>query len=206
MYFKLKGNIDIYQIFDNENGGFDNKKFCKQIIDNDIKIEKYVTCAEIERNKEYYEKMHPTNILNEDYIKGNLSNEEIKNLFCKFSQPLNLNNCKLTIIDPYIFSKGTDSDLLTEILIENVKKKEIRFVTNQSKIDVSIKSNIETILCNNGFTINCDYRQDIHDRWWYSRCNGFTTGISFNGLNKKNSTIKRLEQDELNNIINDFGI
>ena len=164
MYFKLKGNIDICQIFDNENGGFNNKKFCQQILDNDIKIEKYVTCAEIERNKEYYDRMHPLNKLNEEYIKGNLSNAEIKNLFSNFSQPLNLDSCKLTIIDPYIFSKGTDCNLLTQILIENVKKKEIRFVTNQIKIDISIKSNIETVLCDNGFTINCDYRQDIHDR------------------------------------------
>lgn len=49
-------------------------------------------------------------------------------------------------------------------------------------------------------------KRKLHDRWWYTRKSGFVLGISFNGLSIKDSTIKMLDDNELNAIINKFGV
>ena len=205
MYFNLEGDINGAAML-SENGGYDSEKFCRQIMKNKIKITGTETCSAVKEWKTYYLNMHPTQNLNEDVADKDLTDEEISDLLKRFFFPMSADSCCVTIVDPYLFASHTDSALLSSILKENVTSKKLRIITTRRNIDSSIKNSVISDLKANGFDVKIIKRNDIHDRWWYSRVSGFTCGTSFNGFGKnKMTTIKLLDQTELNAIIDNFG-
>jgi len=204
MYFNLEGNMDCAAML-SERGGYDSEKFCAQIKERKLEIKGTLTCAEVNKWREYYFRMHPKQVLNEDIMERNLSDDEIKEEFEKFLNPLSVDFCRLTIIDPYLFADHTNVALLVQILRQNVKSKKIRIITKRSNVNGAIKNEFEDLL--NEFDIEKKYEDSIHDRWWYTRVNGFQCGSSFNGIGKeKLITISLLRGKDLNRIIDEYGI
>lgn len=204
MYFNLEGNMDCAAML-SERGGYDSEKFCAQIKERQLEIKGTLTCAEVDKWREYYFRMHPKQVLNEDIMERHLSDVEIKEEFEKFLKPLYVDYCRLTIIDPYLLASHTDVALLVQILQQNVKSKKIRIITKRSKVNDMIKNEFEVSL--NEFDIKVEYEDNIHDRWWYTRVNGFQCGSSFNGIGKdKLITISLLKGEDLNRIIDEYGI
>lgn len=205
MYFNVEGKMDVSEMFSTA-GGIDAQKFCKQILENNLKVTGVITCAEVEEWRKYYHDMNPKQYLIEDVLPDSITDDEIKATFEKFFKPLNVDACALTIIDPYIFARGTNVTLLVDILKTNVTSKQIRFVTTLSKADATVKSDVENQLKLDGFVLKIEDRVDIHDRWWYTRIKGFSSGTSFNGLSRKTTTINILPDQDLNDIISIYGI
>ena len=209
MHFKLKGTTDCSLIITKKTDVDKARELARQIIDNGLEFKGYITDAEVDKlmeYKKYYESMHPKMTLNEDYISDSITTGEIIKMFDKFFVPLDAANCQVTVVDQYIFSNGIDVALLTDIIKKNVTSLKVRFLTKQSNEVASVKNNIINVLSTFGFSVHVDYDNNLHDRWWYTRVNGFTTGISFNGFSRKESTMKMLDQSELNNIILKHGI
>ena len=211
MYFKFDGTINGTQcIIDIANCGKIRKSTMIKIINStNVNVTGFVLDSEINEYKDKakkYDEMHPKMTLNEDWVDNTISDDEIKELFNKFFAPLSVDTCELTIIDPYIFAKGTNYLLFLDIIKANVTSKKIRFIRNDDNDDSAIFNIICNDLKNHGFTITKVSNKSLHDRWWYTRKNGFVFGISFNGLSRKDSTIKLLEDGELNAIINKFGV
>lgn len=208
MYFNLSGKIDVSLILVKSNKKAKAEELARQIIESGLEYEGNLLNSAVEKMKEhekYYIEMHPKMTLNEDYIEDNISIKEIHQLFQRFFVPLRADICCLTIVDQYIFANGTNVTLLTDILKTEATSKQIRFITKSSNVDATTKNNVETILKADGFNVDINYSNQLHDRWWYTRINGFTTGISFNGLRRKESTIKMLDQSELSKIISNHG-
>lgn len=211
MYFKFDGTINGTQcIIDIANCGKIRKSTMIEIINSkNINVTGFVLDSEFNEYKDKakkYDEMHPKMTLNEDFVNNKISNDEIKKLFNKFFLPLSVDSCELTIIDPYVFAKGTNYSLLLDIIKANVCSKKIRFIRNENNDDSTVLNNISNDLQNNGFKIKLINKRKLHDRWWYTRKSGFVIGISFNGLSIKDSTIKMLDDNELNAIINKFGV
>lgn len=211
MYFKFDGAIDRIQCV------MDIVKYKKiqestmiEIINSkNINVTGFVLDSEFNEYKDKakkYDEMHPKMTLNEDFVNNKISNDEIKKLFNKFFIPLSVDSCELTIIDPYAFAKGTNYSLFLDIIKANVGSKKIRFIRNKNNDDSTVLNSISNDLQNNGFKIMLINKRKLHDRWWYTRKSGFVIGISFNGLSIKDSTIKMLDDNELNAIINKFGV
>ena len=213
MYFKFEGNVDCSKCAsDIANFGYVTEETMLNILRNSqIKITDFKVDAVIKQMEErnsIYEMMHPKMLLNEDWIDKEISNSEVEKIFKKFFYPLDSDSCQVTIIDPYIFSRGTNSDLLLDVIKENVKIKKIRFVRNKSNDDSLIQKEIIRSLEEDGYKIeeiNATKLQ-VHDRWWYTRKAGFTVGISFNGLFRRSTTMKMLDDSELNEIIAIYGV
>ena len=206
MYFKITGKMDVSQMLSSERGEIDNKKFCEQILANDLKIEGYILSSQLEQWKKYYEDMHPRMRLCEDLAQKDISAAEITELFSKYFKPLSADCCSATVVDPYLFSEKTDTSLLCKVVEENVQSKRIRFITDFGKDDAAIKNTVLSKLQTNGFSVTTTDCKDSHDRYWFTRIAGFTIGTSFNGLGKKLSTFAILKQDDLSEIINIFCI
>ena len=205
MYFKIEGTPNIAQML-STHGGIDTRKFCNQLLENSAHITQFITCIEVEKWKKYYLEMHPHQTLNEDVLPDGITDAEIKSAFEKFFKPLAADACSLTIIDPYIFANGTNVALLVDILNTNIKSKQVRFVANSRNSNTSIETDIITQLKNMGFTVNIDNRTDIHDRYWYTRKNGFSCGTSFNGISRKTTMMNLFPDQDLSDIIAKFGI
>ena len=206
MYFNLNGKIDVSQMLSSTDSGIDSKKFCTQIIENGIRINEFYCNAQIEKWKNYYYDMHPKTRLCEDIVKKDIANDDIKGIFAKFFKPLDAENCSVSIVDPYLFSSGTNVELLSDILISNVKSKNIKFITDFSKDDFSVREYVMQKIEQAGFKPQSFNRNDSHDRYWFTRKNGFAIGTSFNGLGNKISTFTMLSSKDLNDVISIFGI
>lgn len=211
MYFKFEGIIDCSKCAnDIANFGYIKQETMLDILKNpQIRVTDFMVDAIIKRMEEreaIYKKLYPKMLLKEDWIDKDISDSEVEENFKKFFFPLGGDSCQVTIIDPYIFSSGTNSELLLNVIKENVKIKEIRFIRNESKVDTPIRNIVIRSLEDDGYRIEEINATELHDRWWYTRKAGFTVGISFNGISKKNSTIKMLDDFELNKIIAKYGI
>lgn len=206
MWFEVNGEIDVSMMLDNQHGGIDTQKFCDQLIANQAKITAYETSTEINKWKVYYKEMHPKIQLNEEFLPEGITETEVKSVFAKFLIPLAANTCRVTIIDPYIFADSTNVDLLCSILNDNVKSKKIRFVATSSKSNIIIQNEVKTRLQAEKFVVDIEDRSDIHDRWWYTRINGFTCGASFNGISRKMTMLTLIPGEDLTKVIGEFGI
>lgn len=206
MWFEVNGDIDVSMMLDSQYGGINTRKFCEQLIANQARITDYKTSTEIKKWKNYYLDMHPKQYLTEDILSDSITDEEVKKAFNRFFKPLSANSCPVTIIDPYIFARSTNVNLLCSIIMDNVQSKKVRFVTKLSNADSTIKNEIETRLKESGFEIYVEDRLDIHDRWWYTRIKGFTCGTSFNGISRKTTMLNLFSDEDLTQIINKFGI
>ena len=206
MWFEINGQIDVSLMLDEQVGGINTQKFCSQLVTNHVKVLGFKTSTEIEKWKNYYLDMHPKQYLTEDVLPASITDEEVKKAFDKFFKPLSANFCRVTIVDPYIFARFTNVNLLCSIIVHNVQSKKIRFITKLSNADSTIKNEIETSLEDSGFEIYVEDRSDIHDRWWYTRIKGFTCGTSFNGISRKTTMLNLFSDEDLTAIINDFGI
>lgn len=210
MYLKIKGNIDMrILISDFSRNRPASKENLKNFFENGVDVVGYDYEKVIELYKEKarkFDMLHPKMNLNEDWVDGNISPNDLDNLFKKFTYPLDLINCELTIVDSYIFAKGTNINLFITILENYVKSKKVRFIRNSIHDEPIVKNTILNNLKNKNFNVRIEDSIDLHDRWWFSRKEGFTIGTSFNGLQKKDTTMKMLDADELNQIINKFGI
>lgn len=206
MWFEVDGQINIPSMLDNQQGGINVQKFCKQLITNQVRIVGYKTSAEIEKWKKYYEDMHPRQYLTEDVLQTSITEEEIKTVFGKFFKSLSADSCRVTIIDPYIFATTTKVDLLISVLKSNVGSKQLRFITTDANSNLTVKNEIKTKLSDLGFSIFIENKNDIHDRWWYTRIKGFYCGSSFNGIGRKATMLNAIPDKDLNNIIELFGI
>lgn len=211
MYLKITGNIDAtLLVIDIANHGKVKENTLTTFFSNGVEVVGFENSGTIDTwrmKAEAYDSMYPKMSLNEDWVNSPIKQQKLMGLFSKFFVPLSAEACRVTIVDPYIFAKGTNVTWLSSIIIDNVKSKEIRFVRNQANDDSVIFQQIESILKNNGFNVSfINAGATLHDRWWYTRKSGFTIGISFNGINKKNSTIKMLDDAELNQIILNHGV
>lgn len=205
MYFKIEGELDVAKMLSTHDG-IDLEKFCEQLLSNNNQIVKTYTSSQVEQWEGYYREMHPCQILNEDVVQSEVTDEDIKQIFNRFFKPMAVDACPLTIIDPYIFATGTNISLFVDILSANVQSKKVRFVTNSRNSDTSVKENIYTQLTNMGFTVDIVDRTDIHDRYWYTRIKGFYCGTSFNGISRKTTMINLFPDQDLSDIISKFGI
>ena len=125
MYFNISGKMDISKMLSTQGGGIDSQKFCEQILNNNLQIKGYKTCAEIEEYEKYYKEMHPKMRLCEDIVKMELSDEEIKQLFKKFFRPICADVCPVTIIDPYFFKSPP---FIYDVIEENIKSQKLRII------------------------------------------------------------------------------
>ena len=205
MYFKIEGELDVAKMLSTHDG-IDLEKFCEQLLSNNNQIVQTYTSSQVEQWEKYYAEMHPRQILNEDIIQSEVTDDEIKQIFKRFFKPMSVDACSLTIIDPYIFATGTNVSLFVDILSANVQSKQVRFVTNSRNSDTSVKENIYTQLTNMGFTVDIVDSTDIHDRYWYTRIKGFSCGTSFNGISRKTTMINLFPDQDLSDIISKFGI
>lgn len=205
MYFKIEGELDVSQMLSSK-GYIDKEKFCSQLLKNKNIITNFYTCSQIEQWEKYYLERHPKQNLNEDILFTSITEDQIKAVFKKFLIPLFANNCSLTIIDPYIFAKNTNISLLVDILSANVQSKKVRFITNYDNKDEDVEKDVKKQLINMDFNVNIKYRSDIHDRYWYTRIKGFFCGTSFNGIGRKTTMLNIFPDQDLNDIINQFGI
>ena len=206
MWFEVEENIDVSLMLDSQVGGINTQKFCTQLVKNQVKIVEFKTNAEIEEWKKYYIDMHPKQNLTEDLLPTSITDDEIKRVFEKYFKPLSADCCCVTIIDQYIFAKKTKVDLLVSILEKNVGSKQLRLITTLTHSDSVVKTEIETKLSNLGFNISIEDRNDIHDRWWYTRKKGFSCGTSFNGISHKTTMMNLIPDKDLNDIIKLYGI
>lgn len=206
MWFEVEGNIDVSLMLDSQVGGINIQKFCTQLVKNQVKIVEFKTSAEIEEWKKYYIDMHPKQNLTEDLLPTSITDEEIKRVFEKYFKPLSADCCGVTIIDPYIFAKGTNVNLLFDILSSNVGSKSIRFITNLKNVDSSTKCSLETDLKKDSFVIDVINRSDIHDRLWYTRMKGFFCGTSFNGISREITMLNLIPDKDLSELIKLFGV
>lgn len=211
MYFKFEGIVDCTKCAnDISNFGYIKEETMLEILKNpQIRVTGFMVDAIIKQMEErstIYGMMHPKMLLKEDWIDKDISDSELEKNFKKFFFPLSSDSCRVTIIDPYIFSSGTNSKLLLNIIKENVKVREIRFVRNMNNDYALIRDEMIRSLEDDEYKIEEINATDLHDRWWYTRKAGFTVGVSFNGLSRKNSTIKMLDDFELNRIIARYGV
>lgn len=203
MYFNISGKMDISKMLSAQGGRIDSQKFCEQILNNNLQIKGYKTCAEIEEYEKYYKEMHPKMRLCEDIVKMELSDEEIKQLFKKFFRPICADVCPVTIIDPYFFKSPP---FIYDVIEENIKSQKLRIIYNSQYNENSQVNDFIANIKSKGFTVDIVDSHISHDRYWFTRVSGFTTGTSPNGIGKKISTFSMLSQKDLHAIISIFGI
>lgn len=145
-------------------------------------------------------------LLNEDFVPNTATNIDLETIFKKFFDDTQIGDEEVTIADQYIFSNGVDVNLLSKIIVDNIKSKKVRFVYNESRVDKKIRGNLETILKKNNFQIRFNKTQNLHDRYWYSKNGGFLICASFNTLRKIPTIIKMLDCEELYQIYNFYGV
>lgn len=206
MYFDINGNMDVSRMLSSKNGSIDRTKFCEQIINNNLSIDGFALSSEVKMWKTFYEEMHPKIRICEDIARKGLTKDETLMLFAKFFKPMRADCCTVTIVDPYLFAKTLNSDDLCEVLIKNVLSKSVRFLTNSRNDDKNVKSSVKHKLENVGFSTNFIDCKESHDRYWFTRVNGFVVGTSFSGIGNKCSTFSVLNQNDLNDIVKIFGV
>ena len=145
-------------------------------------------------------------LLAEDFVPKTITNINLEKVFKKFFDDTQIGNDEVTIADQYIFSNGVNIQLLSKIIVDNVKSKKVRFVYNKGKNDNQIYNSIIDNLKNNGFQINLVSKQNLHDRYWYSKTGGFLVCASFNTLQKSPTIIKKLDFQELCQIYKYYGV
>ncbi len=208
MYFDVNGDVDVASMLSSEKGGIDREKFCGQILEKRLTIDGYQMNSQVEEWRQYYTDMHPKAILLEALLKKECTKEEIEREFSKFIKPLMAADCTVTIIDPYLFAKNLDIDLFCNILADNIASKSVRIITNEKNrySNACTQKNIEQRLKDLGFKLIIKHDDQSHDRYWYSRVNGFSIGTSMNGISKKLTTLLSLPQEDLNEIIKMYGL
>ena len=145
-------------------------------------------------------------LLTEDFVPKTITNINLEKVFKKFFDDTQIGNDEVIIADQYIFSNGVNIQLLSKIIVDNVKSKKVRFVYNKYKNDNQIYNSIIGNLKNNGFQINLVSTQNLHDRYWYSKTGGFLVCASFNTLQKSPTIIKKLDCQELCQIYKYYGV
>lgn len=145
-------------------------------------------------------------LLTEDFVPKTITNINLEKVFKKFFDDTQIGNDEVTIADQYIFSNGVNIQLLSKIIVDNVKSKKVRFVYNKYKNDNQNYNSIIGNLKNNGFQINLVSTQDLHDRYWYSKTDGFLVCASFNTLQKSPTIIKKLDCQEVCQIYKYYGV
>ena len=145
-------------------------------------------------------------LLTEDFVPKTATNIDLETVLKKFFDDTQIGNDEVTIADQYIFSNGVNIQLLSKIIVDNVKSKKVRFVYNKYKNDNQIYNSIIGNLKNNGFQINLVSAQNLHDRYWYSKTGGFLVCASFNTLQKSPTIIKKIDCQELCQIYKYYGV
>jgi hypothetical protein len=147
-------------------------------------------------------------ILNEEFIPRNLSNQEIINIINNQLKSLN-HGGNLIIIDQYIFPKDYSQDYvktLIDILRNNGVFKNLIFVTNKNYNSALFTDFVKETVKNNIVENNSDIKivtsNEFHDRFWISpNEEGFICGTSLNGIGKKYSSIYELSKEDSKDII-----
>lgn len=145
-------------------------------------------------------------LLTEDFVPKTITNINLEKVFKKFFDDTQIGNDEVIIADQYIFSNGVNIQLLSKIIVDNVKSKKVRFIYNKGKNDNQIYNSIIDNLKNNGFQINLVSTKNLHDRYWYSKTGGFLVCASFNTLQKSPTIIKKLDCQELCQIYEYYGV
>ena len=140
------------------------------------------------------------------FVKKNISNADIETIFENFFSDTRIGNDKVTIADQYIFSNGVDVQLLSQIIVNNITSKKVRFLYNPKRKNQSVLQNLQATLMSKGFQVDLDTTTDLHDRYWYSKNGGFLVCASFNTLSKSPTIIKPLDSDELHEIQKYYGV
>ena len=202
MYIKIDG-LNMKNIL-----GSDEKPTAKLLYDemvrNHLSITGFITSAEVERNKNYYDEMHQLIPLNEGLVEEGKNKAEIKDILLKYLVPLELDKNELTIIDRYLLPNYKAAQLLSEILLDAVPCKKVRVITNRDNENNSARIFIEEKMKENGFAFSVEYNDQIHDRWWLSSKSGIYCGTSLNGLGKKCSTIDPLSPETFHELSRKF--
>ena len=189
MNFKINGEIDIERILKKRTKEEKAIELAHQIIERNLKIEKISMEYKIYENSSrcyFYDYYNPTMQL---LCHKESSLEEINKIFIKSFEKLNADEYPLTIIDPYLFAEGTDTNFLIELLINNVKSKKVTFMTARRNTNEEILNEIINALESQDFEVRNYFERNLHDRVWFTEKGGFVCGTSINGLGKKNFTV-----------------
>lgn len=145
------------------------------------------------------------NILNEDVLPMNLSDEDKKKYILTHLEKIKPQNEILYIMDPYIFPHNTDDNylqFLAELLQSSKAKK--TFVITHKNYNKDLYGDLTTNIDNVEILIN----ENCHDRFWIvpKYKTGFVLGTSLNGIGKKLCILKILDAKEVELIIEYLNI
>jgi hypothetical protein len=140
------------------------------------------------------------NIVMEDITSPSMSINDIEKVAIKFIEKLQGAKKKLVIIDPYFFSKSTNTDVaqLFSRLLSQISSdlEEICFITNGRKNEA--RSGILSVI-DQKIKVHHVTTDVFHDRYWIDPDNnkGIIMGTSLNGLGNKISLIDRIREEDV---------
>jgi hypothetical protein len=139
------------------------------------------------------------NIVMEDITSPSMSINDIEKVVAKFVGKLQ-GAKKLVIIDPYFFSKSTNTDVaqLFSRLLGQVSSdlEEICFITNGRKNEA--RNDILSVI-DQKIRVHHVTTDEFHDRYWIDpdTNKGIVMGTSLNGLGNKISLIDRIREEDV---------
>ena len=204
MNFKLEGDINVNSILEKRSNEEKAKELAHQILEKKI----YLTGISSEINL-YNERMLPRKMSINELIERmnfitykNDSITDVSKIFENAFASLEADTNELTIVDAYIFSKGTNADFLCDVLLKNVGSKKVRFITSRKALKPEIESQVTERLKLFGFQVEVIRKDIYHDRVWLTNKGGFMIGASFNGISRNQYTIiLKLESEDLAKVI-----
>ena len=169
----------------------------------DYKLKLYLVPlgAEYEKACIRYLKENNMELLLEETLWKNLTEDQKINKFLEYIKEIDGINKEILIIDQYFFCKKPDSDYENFIvkIFERGKFSKICIVTNKNYNDTLYRSIKNKVKC----SIDLKFTDEIHDRFWIAnQSKGFYVGTSLNGVGKKYSRIGYMENEEVKDYIN----
>lgn len=150
---------------------------------------------------EFFYKGIPNNyeLLTEEVFKPNISIEKFKDKMCSYFDKIETKDKKLLIIDNYLFSPKTNKELLISLLKES-NCSELYVITKKLNYSTKVFNSIFNCLQKN---IEVQFSDKFHDRYWIAdNKKGFLLGTSLTKVGKSFTTIKDLNCNEIESIIN----
>lgn len=135
-------------------------------------------------------------IIHEEFLHRNLTNEEISEKILTKVKESNGINSNVVIIDPFLLhDNSTDYIMLLRNILKNIDPISLTIITNPNYCEEA-KEMVE-----NEFFARIINNNEFHDRFWiFNNNKGFLLGTSLNGIGKKYTTIQTLENSDIKDI------
>lgn len=135
-------------------------------------------------------------IIHEEFLHRNLTNEEISEKILTKVKESNGINSNVVIIDPFLLhDNSTDYIMLLRNILKNIDPISLTIITNPNYCEEA-KEMVE-----NEFFARIINNNEFHDRFWiFNNNKGFLLGTSLNGIGKKYTTIQTLEDSDIKDI------